>query len=62
MRGIQTAAAAAWVCTLAACGATGSGGGDARVVSQGPAMIVKGSTPVQLYSHIARQVRACWLN
>jgi hypothetical protein len=53
------------VCALAACGATGSGGGGGggqAPVSQGPVTIVKGSTPVQLYSHIARQVRACWLN
>lgn len=42
-------------------GACGSGGGDAPV-SQSPSMIVKGSAPAELYSHIAKQVRACWLN
>ena len=61
-RVVQTAVALAAVCALAACGATGGGGGRQTPVSQGPVTIVKGSTPVQLYSHIARQVRACWLN
>ncbi len=51
--------AAAFV--LSSCGATGSGGGGGTV-SQGPTTIVKGNTPVQLYSHIARQVRGCWFN
>lgn len=46
---------------LSSCGATGSGSGGAPV-SRGPTTIVKGSTPVQLYSHIARQVRGCWFN
>ncbi len=64
-RVVHRAVALAAVCALAACGATGSGGGGGggqAPVSQGPVTIVKGSTPVQLYSHIARQVRACWLN
>jgi hypothetical protein len=61
-RVVQTAVALAAVCALAACGATGGGGGGQAPVSQGPVTIVKGSTPVQLYSHIARQVRACWFN
>ncbi len=60
VRVVHRAVALAAVCTLAACGSTG-GGGQAPV-SQGPVTIVKGSTPVQLYSHIAKQVRACWLN
>lgn len=55
---LQRAAALAAVGVLSACG---SAGGDAPV-SQGPVTIVKGGSPVQLYSHIARQVRACWLN
>ena len=42
-------------------GACGSGGGDAPV-SQGPVMIVKGSNPTQLFSHISKQIRTCWLN
>ena len=53
------------VCAVAALGvlsACGSGGGGTAPVSQGPSTIVKGSTPAQLYSHIAKQVRACWLN
>jgi hypothetical protein len=55
--------ALAVVIALSACGATGGGGGGGQApVSQGPVTIVKGSTPVQLYSHIARQVRTCWLN
>ncbi len=62
-RVVHRAVALAAVCALAACGATGSGGGGGQApVSQGPVIIVKGSTPVQLYNHIARQVRACWLN
>ena len=62
-RVVHRAVALAAVCALAACGATGSGGGGGQApVSQGPVIIVKGSTPVQLYSHIARQVRSCWLN
>ena len=64
-RVVHRAVALAAVCALAACGATGSGGGGGggqAPVSQGPVTIVKGSTPVQLYSHIARQVRTCWLN
>ena len=61
VRVIQMAAAAACVSTLGACSAVGSGGRDAPV-SQGPAIVVTGTTPVQLYSHIARQVRACWFD
>lgn len=61
VRVVLRAVALAAVSALAACGATGGAGGQAPV-SQGPVTIVKGSTPVQLYSHIARQVRACWLN
>lgn len=58
---IRTAAALGAGLMLSACGATGSGGGGGQApVSQGPQIIVKGSTPAQLYSHIARQVRACW--
>jgi len=49
------------VAVLGVLGACGSGGGEAPV-SQGPVTIVKGSNPAQLYSHIAKQVRACWLN
>ena len=48
------------MCVLAACGATGSG--SQVPVSKGPTTVVKGNTPVQLYSHIARQVHTCWLN
>lgn len=64
-RVVQTAVALGAVCALAACGSTGGGGsagGGQPTVSQGPVTIVKGSTPVQLYVHIAKQVRACWLN
>jgi len=61
VRVVLRAVALVVVFALAACGATGGAGGQAPV-SQGPVTIVKGSTPVQLYSHIARQVRACWLN
>ncbi len=57
---LQVAAVAA-VGVLSACGSTGGGSGNAPV-SRGPTTIVKGSSPVQLYNHIARQVRACWLN
>lgn len=42
-------------------GACGSGGGDAPV-SQGPVTIVKGYNPTQLFSHISKQIRTCWLN
>ena len=59
---ILTAAMFAATCALTACGATGSGGSRGAAVSQGPTTIVKGSTPVQLYSHVARQVRGCWFN
>lgn len=59
---LQITAAFAAACMLSACGATGSSGSRGRPVSQGPTTIVKGSTPVQLYSHIARQVRSCWFN
>lgn len=48
---------------LAACGTTGNSVTSGNTpVSQGPVTIVKGTTPVQLYSHVARQVRACWFN
>lgn len=42
-------------------GGCGSGGGDAPV-SQGPVTIVKGYNPTQLFSHISKQIRTCWLN
>ncbi len=62
-RAVHRVVALAVVIALSACGATGGGGGGGQApVSQGPVTIVKGSTPVQLYSHIARQVRTCWLN
>ncbi len=64
-RVIKRVMALAAVGLLAGCGATGGGGigsGAQAPVSQGPVTIVKGSSPVQLYSHIARQVRACWLS
>ncbi len=51
-------AACAAVLVLGACG---SGGGNAPV-SQAPSMIVKGSNPTQLFSHISKQIRTCWLN
>ena len=48
---------------LAGCGAGGSTNpNDGRLVSQSPTSLVKGQAPVQLYSHVARQVRACWFN
>jgi len=48
---------------LAGCGAGGTATpGDTTLVSQGPGTIVKDRTPVQLYAHVARQVRACWFN
>lgn len=38
-------------------------GDPVAVVAQaGPSTTVKGTTPVQLYSVLARQVRSCWLN
>lgn len=46
---------------LSACGTSGGTSGNAPV-SAGPVTTVKGSTPTQLYSHMARQVRTCWLN
>ena len=58
-RVVQTAIALAAVFALTACGSTS--GGQAPV-SQGPVTIVKGSNPAQLYTSVARQVRACWLN
>jgi hypothetical protein len=57
-------AALAAVSLLAGCGATGGGSAGTAAqapVSQGPTTVVKGNTPAQLYSHIGRQVRACWL-
>lgn len=62
MKLLRMAAIFAAACALSACGATGSGGSRDTPVSQGPTTIVKGSTPVQLYSHVARQVRGCWFN
>lgn len=69
VRAISLALGFAGVILLAGCGATGRGGAGAvavpagtQAVSEGPQVIVKGSTPVQLYSHIARQARGCWLN
>lgn len=59
VRALLKVAALSLAGVLGACGSTG--GGNAPV-SKGPTTIVKGSTPAQLYSHIARQVRACWLN
>jgi hypothetical protein len=55
---------------LTGCGSTGgtrapavdAGAPVGTPVSQGPTTIVKGQTPAQLYSHLARQVRGCWLN
>lgn len=65
-------------CQLAGCGARTGGGSAlppsdavtpgaagtpaAAVVATGPATEVAGKSPVQLYSEIARLVRACWLN
>lgn len=46
---------------LSACGTSGGSAGNAPV-SAGPVTTVKGSSPAQLYSHMARQIRACWLN
>lgn len=57
LKGLGVAALGA----LGACGSGGSGGGSAPV-SQGPSMIVKGSNPTQLFSHISKQIRGCWLN
>lgn len=63
MRILQTVMVVAVPCVLAACSSSGGGGGDGGApVSQGPVTIVRGSTPSQLYSHIAKQVRTCWLN
>ena len=62
MKLLRMAAMGTAAFALSACGATGSGGGRDTPVSQGPTTIVKGSTPVQLYSHVARQVRGCWFN
>lgn len=60
---IASAATTLAVVVLAGCGAGSGAGGDRQApVSQGPETIVKGQSPLQLYSHIARQVRACWLN
>ncbi|MHA1164267.1 MAG: hypothetical protein ACTSP0_01635 [Alphaproteobacteria bacterium] len=42
-------------------GACGSGSGNAPI-SRGPETIVKGSNPTQLFSHISKQIRTCWLN
>jgi len=50
--------AAAW--SLSACGT--SGGSGSAPVSQGPKTTVTGTTAVQVYSHLARQVRTCWFN
>lgn len=64
-RAIISVVALAAAGALAGCGSTGGGGaagGATAPVSKGPVTIVKGRTPVQLYSHIARQVRACWLS
>lgn len=61
MKTLRPAALIAAAIALSACGAT-SGAGGGGTVSRGPTTIVKGDTPVQLYSHIARQVRACWFN
>ena len=61
MKALGTASIFAAACILSSCGATSSGSGSAPI-AQGPTTIVKGSTPVQLYSHIARQVRGCWFN
>lgn len=48
---------------LTGCSAGGGANpGDGALVSQSPTSIVKGQAPVQLYSHVARQVRACWFN
>lgn len=66
----------ATLCLVSACGGrTASGPGPvaseqaantaapAAVAAQSePATTVKGKTPVQLYSVMARQVRACWFN
>lgn len=52
------------LCACAALGALsacGSAGGNVPV-SQGPTTIVKGSNPTQLFSHISKQIRGCWLN
>ena len=50
--------AATALATLGACGS----GTDNAPVSQGPAMIVKGSNPTQLFANVSRLIRACWLN
>lgn len=54
---------------LCACGSSGGARPPATEatapsaqVSQGPTVIVKGQSPVQLYAHIARQIKGCWLN
>ncbi len=59
-KALQAAAliAAAW--SLSACGT--SGGSGSAPVSQGPKTTVTGTTAVQVYSHLAKQVRACWFN
>lgn len=62
---------AALAAALTGCGATGGGSPPASTpgvvpvsvqASRGPVTIVKGRSPVQLYAHVARQVRACWFN
>lgn len=45
---------------LAGCGAPSAGTG--QTVSQGPTTIVPDRSPIQLYTDIARNVNACWLN
>ena len=54
---------AAALLALSGCGGANSVGTSSDAgVSQSPTTIVKGQSPVQLYSVIAQRIRACWFN